>query len=246
MLTDRQDAFGHLIYDAWVGLDSYEVDERDDGFVGVAKMVDFYLAPFEKWPAHQQTAMEFARGRVLDVGAGGGRHSLYLQQRGHAVVTLDNSPLAVRTCRERGLADTLLMPVTQVSSRVGTFDTILMLGNNFGLFGSFRRARWLLRRFLSLTSPDARIIAESRDPHQTDCQVHLAYQALNRSRGRMPGQLRLRIRYLTYCTPWFDYLLVSKTEMESILAGTGWQVERYLDAAGGSYIAVITRATGRA
>jgi len=241
MLTDQQDAYGHLIHDAIRGLDSYEVDERDDGFVGVSRMADVYTAPFADWPAHHQRAMVFAQGRVLDIGAGAGRHSLYLQEQGHDVLATDTSPLAIETCRERGVKHAEVVPITRLSSRLGVFDTILMLGNNFGLFGSFTRARWLLRRFRGFTSPRARLIAESTDPHQTDRPEHLAMQRRNRERGRMPGQLRLRIRFRHYCTPWFDYLLVSKAEMVAILEGTGWRVAEYLDSPGPSYIAVIER-----
>ena len=41
---------------------------------------------------------------------------------------------------------------------------------------------------------------------------------------------------------WFDYLFVSKSEMENILDGTVWQVERYIDAADTpTYVAVLTK-----
>jgi len=92
-----------------------------------------------------------------------------------------------------------------------------------------------------MTPPDARIIVESNDPTQTKNPCHLAYQKFNRRRGRMPGQLRLRIRYLTYATCWFDYLIVSKNEMRSILAGTGWRISRFIDSGGSVYVAVIEK-----
>jgi SAM-dependent methyltransferase len=241
MLTPEQDAYGQMMYDRWQGMPSYEIDERDDGFVGSPLDAAAYLAPFAEWPAHQQRAMAYAVGSVLDVGCGAGRCSLYLQEQGHSVLATDLSPLAIRTCRERGLRHAQVLSITELTARAGIFDTIIMLGNNFGLFGSHKRARWLLRRFLSLTSPRARIIAESTDPHQTTVPEHLAYQERNRQRGRLPGQIRLRIRYRTYRTPWFDYLLVSEAEMEEILAGTGWQVAEYLDSPGPAYVAVIER-----
>ena len=59
---------------------------------------------------------------------------------------------------------------------------------------------------------------------------------------RRASQTRLRIRYRAYCTPWFDYLLVSRPEMETILDGTGWRVAGYLDSPGPSYVALIVRA----
>ena len=44
----------------------------------------------------------------------------------------------------------------------------------------------------------------------------------------MGGQVRIRIRYKDYATPWFDYLLVSKKELAEILDGTGWQASALL------------------
>ena len=92
-----------------------------------------------------------------------------------------------------------------------------------------------------MTSPKARIIAESNDPHKTAISCHLDYQKLNRRRGRMAGQLRIRIRYQTYATPFFDYLLVSRKEMQEIVAGTGWRVRSFIDSKGSVYIAILEK-----
>ena len=60
----------------------------------------------------------------------------------------------------------------------------------------------------------------------------------------MPGQVRIRIRYLTYASPWFDYLLVSKSEMIGILRGTGWRVKRFMTSKKGpAYVAIIEKET---
>lgn len=116
-----------------------------------------------------------------------------------------------------------------------------MLGNNFGLFGSFNRAKWLLKRFHKITSEKARIIAESMDPYKTDEPAHLEYHKYNRKRGRMSGQLSLRVRYKKYATPWFDYLLASKDEMQDITDGTGWRIKRFIGSKHTCYIAIIER-----
>ena len=58
----------------------------------------------------------------------------------HDVLGIDTSPLAVRVSKLRGVKRTRVMPVTKVTSRLGTFDTIVMFGNNFGLFESRKRA----------------------------------------------------------------------------------------------------------
>ena len=58
----------------------------------------------------------------------------------------------------------------------------------------------------------------------------------------MGGQLRLRIRYRQYATPWFDYLFVSKEEMEEILDGTAWHAQHYIySASTPTYVAILTK-----
>jgi hypothetical protein len=116
-----------------------------------------------------------------------------------------------------------------------------MLANNFGLLGNPVRARWILKKLLGITSAGAVILAESTDPYAGATAPHKRYHKRNRARGRMPGQLRLRVRYRQYQTPWFDYLLVSKTEMKRIVSGSGWHIERFIDSGEAIYIAVLKK-----
>ena len=128
------------------------VIEREDGFVDVDH-VRSYLRPYSEWSESKRQAIALARGRVLDVGCGPGRVALYLQSHRMKVVGLDNSPLALAAARKRGLKQTRLMSIMQARPEtLGVFDTIVMFGNNFGLMGSFSRARMLLRRFHRMTS----------------------------------------------------------------------------------------------
>jgi SAM-dependent methyltransferase len=241
MLKPEQDAYGKIVLGYLQGGKPDEIVERDDGWICTSGGAPNYFAAYKDWPAHQKKAATFVKGRVLDVGCGAGRWCLHLQKRGHDVVGIDVSPLAVETCRRRGVKRAEAVPITRVGPRLGVFDTILMMGNNFGLFGSGRRARWLLKRFGRITTPGARIVAESNDPYATKDPDHLAYQRFNRGRGRMSGQLRIRVRCKRAKTPWFDYLIVSKKEMERILRPTGWCVEKYLDSGGSTYVAVIAK-----
>ncbi|OYT65905.1 hypothetical protein B6U74_02330 [Candidatus Bathyarchaeota archaeon ex4484_205] len=241
MLKDSQDAWGHIFMDYLKKGVGFEITERDDGYFDVTEGPRLYFKKYANWGEHEKRAMKYVRGRVLDIGCGAGRHALYLQNRGLEVVGIDISPLAVEVCKLRGLRNAMVLSITQVSSKLGKFDTILMLGNNFGLFGSFRRARWLLRRFHAITTARGRIVAETRDPYKTDSPDHKAYHQWNRERGRMPGQVRLRVRYKKFVTPWFDYLMVSKREMEEILRNTGWYVSQFIDGEKGMYIAIIDK-----
>jgi hypothetical protein len=240
-MKKHQDAYGHEVYDYLKHGIGCEIVERDDGFVDISSGPAEYFTEYEDWGPHLRKAIGYARGRVLDVGCGAGRHSLYLQKRGHAVVGIDLSPLAVKVAKLRGLKSARVMPVTKVSRKLGEFDTIVMFGNNFGLFGNARRAKWLLARYKSITNDEARILVESVNPYVTSDECHMSYHRRNRKRGRMSGQLRIRVRYQTYITPWFEYLIVSPDEMKELLVGTGWRVAKLFGTDGPVYAAVIER-----
>jgi SAM-dependent methyltransferase len=240
-MKDFQDAYGHQVYDYLRRKDAWEIVERDDGFFGVSAGAKYYFTEYEKWHDHEKKAIRFVKGRVLDIGCGAGRISLYLQKKGFDVLGVDISPLAIRVCKLRGLKKAEVTPITKLSSKLGVFDTLIMFGNNFGLFGNPKRARWLLRRFHRMTSRNARILAESVDPYKTSEPAHREYHRFNKSRGKLPGQLRIRVRYRKYVTPWFEYMLVSKKEMQSILKNTGWKVAKTIRSKGPVYIAVIKK-----
>lgn len=241
MMRQFNDAFGHMLYDCMSGESVPEVIERDDGYIYVLGSMDLYLAQYGEWHELDKNAMEFATGRLLDIGCGAGRHAIHLQEQGLDVTGIDNSPLAVYVSQRRGLRKIHLSSITQVKRTLGNFDTILLLGNNFGLMANATRARWLLGRFHRNTSGDGRIVAASSNPYGTDDSDHLAYFANNRERGRLPGQVRIRYRYKRYKDDWFDYLFVSKREMEEIVDGTGWRIDQFIDSDDARYVAILEK-----
>jgi SAM-dependent methyltransferase len=239
-LKSEQDAFGQMIWAYYKGKEVFEIWERSDGYISV-DLPKTYFSEYEDWALHQRKAIEFVKGRVLDVGCGAGRHSLYLQKKGFDVLGIDVSPLAVKVCRLRGLKKAKVMPIEEVNFKPSSFDSVIMMGNNFSLFGSFKKARRLLKKFHSITSEDALIIAETRDPYKTDNPSYLEYYEFNKRRGRMSGQLRGRVRFERYIGKWFDWLMVSKEEMVEILNETGWKVKEFIDSEDSQYIAIIEK-----
>ena len=224
------DAFGRMLLDRA----DTEIIERSDGFISTS-MLD-YFAPVRRWAQVERRALRLVRGRVLDAGVGAGRVALELQARGRNVVGIDVSAGAVEVARRRGVRNVRLLAFEDVDASLGRFDTLVMYGNNFGLFGSPAKARRLLKRFRPFIG---RIVAGSNDPYGTDDPAHLAYQERNRARGRMPGQLRIRVRYRDLADPWFEYLIVSPDEMAEILEGTDWEIRRLVRDEGSYYVAVL-------
>lgn len=213
-----------------------EVVERDDGFISAAP-ADRYLAEPSAWPGADRAALDLCRGRVLDVGAGGGRIALALQERGLDVTALDVSPGAIDVCRERGVHRTV---VGTVGAHDGEYDTFVLWCNNLGLLGGPAVAPGFLAALARLAAPGARVVAQGTNPYGgSGDPVHLAYQDRNRRRGRMPGHLTVRIRYRDLATPWFDYLLCSPDELRELLRGTRWRLADVDDTEPSRYTAVL-------
>jgi SAM-dependent methyltransferase len=248
------DVFGEMIRDAYavrtgvgprplaggrVPRPVIEVIERDDGLINGAP-ADHYLDEPHEWQPHDHRALGLVRGAVLDVGTGAGRTAVELQRRGIAVTGLDISPGAIEVARKRGLRDTVLNTVDAYAALArARYDTFLLLGNNLGLLEGRQRAPVLLAALAALARPGARIVAQGTDPYGTTDPVHVAYHQYNRSRGRLGGQLRVRLRYRLLATEWFDYLVCSVDELEGLVAGTPWRLASIDDADRPYYLAVL-------
>ncbi len=242
-LEEKSDVFGEQLWDCYKTGSGYQIIERDDGFID-AGPTQTYFTEYKEWEDHTKKSLELVKGKVLDVGCGAGRHALYLQSKGFDVVGIDNSPLSIKICKERGLNKAEVLSIEELDKLESeAFDTILMLGNNFGLFGTPEKSKRLLKVFYQITSKDGIIIAETRDNYKTDVVEHQAYIKLNQSNGKLGGQNRIRVRHKKAVSPWFEFLYVSKNELEEIIKDTGWEVNHYIDDVeqGQRYVAVLRK-----
>ncbi len=246
-MKPEQDAFGRHLLAQYISLSGggdivAEIVERDDNYIDYGSEPGSYFSEYEEWSESERIMIDKARGNTIDIGCGAGRHSLYLQGNEFDVTGIDNSPGAIEVCRSRGLKKALVRSIEEIDKfEPDTFETILMLGNNFGLFGSAENAKFTLERMQLITTPSAKIIVKTINPYLTDDDAHLKYQERNKKLGRMTGQIRLRVRYGIYVGEWFDYLFVSPEEMEMILRDTGWQIKEMIDPDQVTFFALIEK-----
>lgn len=239
-MAKKKDAFGLGLLEYMQKGSSSEIIEREDGVLFYAYNGE-YFTPYRKWAYYEKQAIKYARGRVLDAGCGAGRHSIYLQERGLDVTGIDNSPLAIEISRKRGLKKAVEMAVEKIRPGPEKFGTILMLGNNFGLFQDAKKMKKMLSAMYKITTGDAVIIAETMDPYRLPGREQREYMRHNTGSGRMAGFVRMRILIKDVIGPWFDYLYVSKKEMVKMFEGTPWRVKRFFGGMMPAYTAVIEK-----
>ena len=115
---------------------------------------------YEDMPEIERKALDMAKGKVLDVGAGSGCHSLVLQERGLDVTAIDISPLSVETMKERGVKKVLEQDFFTLE---GQFDTILMLMNGIGIVGTLERMPKFFKQLDKILSPEGQVLCDSSD-----------------------------------------------------------------------------------
>jgi SAM-dependent methyltransferase len=234
------DAFGRALTEGLEGRATSVVLERDDGWIGIESLA-WYFDPPEAWSEPERCALEFVRGRVIDVASGAGRVALALQNRGHDVLATDVSPLAIDTCRRRGVARTTVAGIEDVPS-LGQVDTVTMLGTDLALLGPAVTAHRILRGIHDATGPEGRIVGSCGNPPATD-PAHVAYAERNVRLGRLPNHRVFRVRHRNLATPWFDYAFRSPPEMTIAAERAGWKVTTVLGDSSLQYTVLLEKSS---
>ncbi len=216
-----EDVWGKICADFACGDGGRFVLLRDDGLAQELTPAPYFR---EEMSEAEERVLGFARGLVLDVGCGPGRHVLALQRRGLSVVGIDVSPGVVRLAMRRGCRDVRVMSLWDLDQVHERFDTVLMLGNNAGLPGSLGQVRRFLSLLAGCTTEGAVLIAQSVDPTDTDKPEHLAYHRRNEEAGRYKGEVRIRLQYGDRVSPWWDLVLMEQGMFRGCCEDAGWHV----------------------
>lgn len=211
-------------------------------------------------PVLEQKALQLAKGRVLDIGAGSGCHTLALQEKGFTVKAIDISPLSCEAMKLRGVKDVecinLFAPHLSSGNHSeenlenhsgenqkqfeGGFDTILLLMNGTGIAGKIEHLPALFQRLKALLNPDGQILIDSSD-------LKYIYENEDGSfdinlNGDYYGEVDYQMIYKDVKGDRFDWLYVDFPLLKSIAETCGLHGELVAEGEHYDYLARIFQA----
>lgn len=122
---------------------------------------DYLFRGFDEMPEHEKAALLQAKGKILDIGACAGSHSLYLQQKGFDVTALDISEGCCEVMKKRGIEKVVCQDIFKYNAE--KYDTILLLMNGIGMAGTLPELPTLFNHLKSLLNEGGQIIFDSSD-----------------------------------------------------------------------------------
>ena len=161
VLKKNHDPVGHAVWDYLNGNREKSIVVTTDIAEDEVLLPSYFFRTFEQMPIQEQEALKRCSGKILDVGAGAGVHSLWLQEHGFEVDALEISPLSCETMKKRGVKNVFLQDIHTLKGH--KYDTILLLMNGAGIAQTLPGLRILLLHLKTLLNPGGKILADSSD-----------------------------------------------------------------------------------
>ena len=233
-MTHAYDPHGAAVLDCFRGAaDAVLICHQDGARDDVP--ASFWLR--DKIDPLEMHALALCRGRVLDVGAGTGVHTLSLQQRGLDVTAIDVSFDCVTIMRERGVRDARAADFYSFDG--GPFDTVINLCNGLDKVGCLRDLPRFLNAMWKLLAPGGQLIADSFDLRIDADAASRAVMARKTATGRYFGEMDLRFEYKGRLGAPFSVLQVDYETLAKVASDHDWLAEKLAER-GGHYLARLT------
>ena len=199
--------------------------------------VAYLFRSYEEMPKLEQKALQLAKGKILDVGCGAGSHSLTLQnERKLDVTSIDISPNAIEACQLRGLKKAKVQDVMTVENE--KFDTILLLMNGTGIFGTLKETPLFLEKLKSLLNPSGQILIDSSD---------IIYMFDDDDDGGKwiigngyYGELTFTVSYKSEIEETFPWLYLDYNTLQNAAFANGLHCELVLEGGHYDYLAMLS------
>lgn len=191
---------------------------------------------YDEMPEIEQKALNLAKGKTLDVGAGSGCHSLVLQDRGIDITAIDISPYSVETMKERGVKKVFEQDFFTLK---GLYDTILMLMNGIGIMGTLERMSVFFKLLDRILAPGGQVLCDSSDI----CYVYETDDGIIELPDDMEyyGELSFQMQYKDTIGEPFEWLYIDADTLMMKAEENGYAVEVLAEGNHYDYLARITK-----
>ena len=216
--------------------DKYEI-VRDDGYSSIVPLSVFFDT--SNFSDIELIALDNCKGKILDIGAGVGRHSLELQLRKADITALDILQTSVDIMNNRGVKRVIHSDIMDLSNE--KYDTLLMLMNGIGMVGDPENLDAFLVKAKQLLTKNGVIIFDSVDVSKTNNPKHVDYRNKNISNNRLLGHQKLRINYAGVSGDWFNWLHINFHDISKFAKKNGYLSELIQIEENGQYIAKLQK-----
>ena len=191
---------------------------------------------FKDMPKMEQKALKMAKGKTLDVGAGSGCHSLWLQDKGIDVTAIDISPYSTETMKERGVVNVREQDFFTLEDK---YDTILMLMNGIGIVGTLDKLSDFFKHIDKILADDGQLLCDSSDL----CYLYDDKDGIVELMGsdKYYGELEYTMCYDEIKGDSFPWLYIDANTLRNYAEANGFKMEIVRRGEHYDYLARITR-----
>lgn len=235
---NAMELYGVALKDYFGGIKTAEMAiTRDDGHKTLLPLSVFFRGATEL--EIDRIALEHCRGRILDIGAGAGVHSLHLQERGYDVTAIDISPGACEVMRSRGVARVLCASIWNWNPK-SKLDTLLILGRSIGLVENLEGFERFLDIARKVILPGGQVLLNSLDVRRTHDESNLEYQSRNIAKGKYCGEIKMRFEYAGQISVFADFLHLDSETLGQIAEKKRWYAALLYSDEDGNYLSNLT------
>ena len=215
------DPFGQAIKDYFEKGAATDILIDSNYTEGESIPVSYFFRAKNEMPELELKALQLCKGKILDVGAAAGCHTLILQDEGKEVIALEISEYAVDVMKRRGVKDTVQADIFKYDDQ--QFDTILLLMNGTGIGGTVNGLKKLLVHLKSLLNKNGQILIDSSDiKYLFEEEDGSVWVDLNNP--GYYGEMRYEVRYKKSFLS-FDWLFTSFDKLKEIAFEAGLKTE---------------------
>lgn len=238
LLTPDKDPMGAAIADYYANGKATKLRVFSSMFDEDEIPVKQLFRNFDEMPEAEREALRISTGKILDVGAGSGCHSLALQEMGKEVKAIDISPLSIETMQKRGVKDVALQNFFS-QQFTGSFDTILLLMNGSGIVGRIANLPIFFQTIKRLLAPGGCVLMDSSD-------LRYLFEDEDGNLDIDPeddyyGEVDFRMQYKNIKGDNFDWLYIDFQTLSLHAANNGFKAEMIKEGEHFDYLAKIHR-----